>query len=193
MLPVTALSEPLLTPKEYELIKKTAFPFLEDGLLSGARLQKRVRKTQSCYIENNNEKWKEINNFINRIVDNFLWIAKDCYNTEINFVESINFSKYEIGGHYRWHIDTSKIFDRDISASFFLDDPESYEGGELEFFDKSIPSPKQLQGCLCLFPSLLTHRVTKVTSGERSTLVLWGHLTHPDQCGQKEIQFTPES
>ena len=155
--------------------------------------KKKVRKTQTCFINKNDEKYKKINHLIDRIVDNFLWIARDCYNTNLNFVESINYSKYENGGHYQWHIDPTDKISRDISASFFLDDPESYKGGDLEFFDKSIPSPKQLQGCLCLFPSLLTHRVTKVTSGERSTLILWGHLTHPDQCGQKEIQFTPES
>ena len=175
------------------MIKTEVIPHLEDGLIANAKLKKKVRKTQTCFVNKNDEKFKKINHLIDRIVDNFLWISKDCYNTNLNFVEPINYSKYENGGHYQWHIDPTDKSSRDISASFFLDDPESYEGGELEFFDKSIPSPKQLQGCLCLFPSLLTHRVTKVTSGERSTLVLWGHLTHPDQCGQKEIQFTPES
>ena len=193
MLPIAALSNPILTPKECELIKTEVIPHLEDGLIANAKLKKKVRKTQTCFVNKNDEKFKKINHLIDRIVDNFLWISKDCYNTNLNFVEPINYSKYENGGHYQWHIDPTDKTSRDISASFFLDDPESYEGGELEFFDKSIPSPKQLQGCLCLFPSLLTHRVTKVTSGERSTLVLWGHLTHPDQCGQKEIQFTPES
>jgi len=193
VLPITALSKPLLTPKECELIKSEVIPHLEDGLIAKGKLKKRVRKTQTCFIDNNDEKFKKINHLMDRIVDNFLWIAKDCYNTDLNFVESINYSKYENGGHYRWHIDPTDNMPRDISASFFLDDPESYEGGELEFFEKAIPSPEQRQGCLCLFPSLLTHRVKKVTSGERSTLVLWGYLTPPDQDGQKEIQFTPDS
>ena len=193
MLPITALSKPLLTPKECELIKTEVSPHLEIGLLAKSTLNKRKRKTQSCFIDNNDEKYKKINHLVNRIVDCFLWISKDCYKTNLNYVESINYSKYEIGGHYGWHIDPSHDHQRDISASFFLDDPESYEGGELEFFDKAIPSPEQRQGCLCLFPSLLTHRVTKVTSGERSTLVLWGHLTHPDQGGQPNITLSPNS
>ena len=175
------------------MIKTEVIPHLGDGLIANAKLKKRVRKTQTCFIDNNAENFKKINHLMDRIVDNFLWIATDCYKTNLIFVESINYSKYENGGHYRWHIDPTDDNPRDISASFFLDDPKSYEGGELEFFDKAIPSPEQRQGCLCLFPSLLTHRVTKVTSGERSTLVLWGHLTNPDQVGQKEIQFTPES
>ena len=193
MLPITALSNPLLTPKECELIKTEVIPHLEDGLIANAKLKKRVRKTQTCFIFNNDEKFKKINHLMDRIVDNFLWIARDCYKTNLNFIESINYSKYENGGHYRWHIDSTEKLPREISASFFLDDPESYEGGVLEFFDKAIPSPEQRQGCLCLFPSLLTHRVTKVTSGERSSLVLWGHLTNPDQNGQPNITLSPNS
>tara|TARA_B100001029_G_C15001733_1_gene418495 strand:- start:36 stop:617 length:582 start_codon:yes stop_codon:yes gene_type:complete len=193
VLPITALSKPLLTPKECELIKTEVIPHLENGLIANAKLKKRVRKTQTCFILNNDEKFKKINHLMDRIVDNFLWIARDCYNRNLNFVESINYSKYENGGHYRWHIDPTDKMPREISASFFLDDPESYKGGELEFFDKAIPSPEQSQGCLCLFPSLLTHRVTKVISGERSSLVLWGHLTNPDQNGQPNITLSPNS
>jgi predicted 2-oxoglutarate/Fe(II)-dependent dioxygenase YbiX len=62
-----------------------------------------------------------------------------------------------------------------------LDDPKTYKGGELEFFDHGIVNPSQPQGCLCLFPSLLTHRVKKVTSGKRSTLVIWGHIFNPEE------------
>jgi predicted 2-oxoglutarate/Fe(II)-dependent dioxygenase YbiX len=117
-----------------------------------------------------------------------LFIANDAYLTKLQYIEAINFSKYEIGGHYKWHLDSQKDIytehkgnGRDISASFFLDNPETYKGGELEFFDRGIENPPQPQGCLCLFPSLLTHRVKKVTSGKRSTLVIWGHIFNPDE------------
>lgn len=56
----------------------------------------------------------------------------------------------------------------DLSATLFLSDPDSYEGGELQIEDTfGTHSIKLPAGSLVLYPSSSVHRVTPVTRGER--------------------------
>ena len=52
------------------MIKTEVIPHLEDGLIANAKLKKKVRKTQTCFVNKNDEKFKKINHLIDRIVDN---------------------------------------------------------------------------------------------------------------------------
>ena len=65
---------------------------------------------------------------------------------------------------------------RKLSVSVQLSDPSEYEGGDLELMVNRnyIKVPKE-KGTIIFFPSYLTHRVTKVTSGKRNSLVAWFH------------------
>lgn len=64
---------------------------------------------------------------------------------------------------------------RKLSLSFQLSDEDEYEGGELQFLDDSdkiYTAPKK-KGTIVVFDSRVRHRVRKVKSGVRKSLVGW--------------------
>ena len=64
---------------------------------------------------------------------------------------------------------------RKLSFSLQLSDPDQYTGGELEFTDnggKTMFAPKQ-RGTMVVFDSRLKHRVRRVKSGLRKSIVGW--------------------
>ena len=64
---------------------------------------------------------------------------------------------------------------RKLSFSLLLSDPDTYEGGNLQLLDesgKSYIAPRQ-RGTVILFDSRTQHRVLKVTSGVRKSIVGW--------------------
>ena len=64
---------------------------------------------------------------------------------------------------------------RKLSFSLQLSDPDQYTGGELEFIDnsgKTMFAPKQ-RGTMVVFDSRLKHRVRRVKSGLRKSIVGW--------------------
>ena len=64
---------------------------------------------------------------------------------------------------------------RKLSFSIQLSDPDDYEGGNLQLMDennKSYVAPRQ-RGSIILFDSRTPHRVQKIRSGERKSIVGW--------------------
>jgi predicted 2-oxoglutarate/Fe(II)-dependent dioxygenase YbiX len=123
-------------------------------------------------------------------VDSNHWIAGFCYHfilkaNEENFKYNINsfgdrfiqYTSYEKGHHYKWHTD-SRFGDptpRKLSLSLQLSNPEDYTGGQLEFItdnDHRFMAPKS-RGSIIVFDSRVKHRVRKVTSGCRKSIVGW--------------------
>jgi PKHD-type hydroxylase len=128
--------------------------------------------------------------------DNFLY---DLTNID---GESLQYTVYNEGQYYGWHNDAGigsqykpvsnsnrgsgeelaqdfinenceKV--RKLSFSLLLSDPETYEGGNLQFLDesgKSYIAPRQ-RGTIILFDSRTQHRVQKVRSGVRKSIVGW--------------------
>ena len=78
-------------------------------------------------------------------------------------------------GFYTWHMDNGdKTPGRKISLSVQLSSPDSYEGGELEFFyTNKTKQVEKTQGGVIAFPSFIMHRVTPVTKGVRYSMVAW--------------------
>ena len=110
-------------------------------------------------------------------------LANKLYNFSLHEFEPLQYSRYEEGDHYNWHIDThSKPYDngmiRKLSFSICLND--EFEGGD---FDLGRPSPltgktnietfKLKKGEMIVFPSHTWHKVNKVTKGIRKALVGW--------------------
>ena len=92
------------------------------------------------------------------------------------------FNRYQGGEAFGTHIDNAIRIHRasgfrvrsDLSATLFLADPESYEGGELSVEgDFGAGAVKLPAGHLLLYPASSLHRVAPVTSGARVASFFW--------------------
>ena len=101
------------------------------------------------------------------------------------------FNLYHNGGHYGTHVDSAlmrvselnKTIRSDLSATIFLSEPESYDGGELVIEDVYGGQAVKLAfgevaykppaGDMVLYPSSSLHQVTPVTRGQRMAAILW--------------------
>ena len=105
------------------------------------------------------ETYSEINNF---------------FNFDISFAEPYEIKKYESEDYFGPHFDNygslSENIDRKLTIVVFLSKENSYEGGELNVFGKDI---KVEQGSIVAFPSFFPHSVSKITSGERWSVITW--------------------
>ena len=92
------------------------------------------------------------------------------------------FNRYGEGDAFGAHVDTAIRIRRgsdfrirsDLSATLFLSDPDSYDGGELtittQFGAQSVKLPA---GQLVLYPASSVHHVTPVTRGTRVASFFW--------------------
>jgi len=123
--------------------------------------------------------WVDPTRLINRAVYGLILEANNkFFKYHIQEHERLQFSKYEVGDFFDWHCDLqedSTDMTRKLSATLILSDPNSYEGGVLEFFAGTNQpiKPPQNKGTIIIFDSREWHRVTKVTKGIRYSLVLW--------------------
>lgn len=92
------------------------------------------------------------------------------------------FNRYQDGGHYGTHSDaalmpmpeTGRSLRSDLSATLFLSDPESYDGGELLIEEAfGAQAVKLAAGDMVLYPSGSLHQVTPVTRGTRICAITW--------------------
>ena len=110
------------------------------------------------------------------------------WNYDISGIEPYQIGKYsdKNSGHYDWHQDGiggwKSIHNnpssvnlhgktRKLSMSLMLNNPDEYEGGQLEIWGKSVDVYKK--GSIIFFPAWQPHRVTPVTKGTRHSLVMW--------------------
>jgi PKHD-type hydroxylase len=116
---------------------------------------------------------------------------KEQFHYDLEFFQAIQFAEYKNGGHYDWHQDSAqpdkKNNVRKLSLSFILSDPDTFEGGELQFWNGNKPMLDNLskdereqtkndlkaQGTMVVFDSRDWHRVTPVTKGVRYSVVCW--------------------
>lgn len=92
------------------------------------------------------------------------------------------FNLYQDGGHYGTHSDAAlmRLADQnltlrsDLSATIFLSDPDSYDGGELLIEESfGAQAAKLNAGDMVLYPSGSLHQVTPVTRGQRICAITW--------------------
>jgi predicted 2-oxoglutarate/Fe(II)-dependent dioxygenase YbiX len=93
-----------------------------------------------------------------------------------NKVNQIDLLKYEVGGKYRYHIDTSTDYTRSLSVIINLND--TYKGGDLIFVNQKeieIKRCKLKRGTIVFFPSnfMYPHGIEPVIEGERYSIVSW--------------------
>ena len=104
-------------------------------------------------------------------------------------------SKYETGMEYGQHVDealfpsTPSPMRSDVSCTVFVSDPDSYEGGDLEFEMGTERHRYRLPaGSAVFYPSTTIHRVRPVTAGTRLVAVAWIESHVPD-AHRRELLF----
>ena len=172
-----------------EIIKDCKKQGLKNALINNPKFidDPQVRKTSVCFI---NDKDNKINEFIWQFIREAN--AKQ-FNYDLDHFQPIQFAEYKGSENYRafydWHQDydgSSKSGEgRKLSLTLALSDPDTFEGGELQFYNGGKPmykSKKDLeltendmkaQGSLIIFDSRDWHRVTPVTKGVRYSVVCW--------------------
>jgi len=95
-------------------------------------------------------------------------------------VRPLLISRYEAGMAYGTHTDDAvmqghnQLMRSDISFTLFLNDPDSYEGGELVIDSTQGEQEYKLPaGAMIVYPSSTLHRVETVTAGVRLAAVSW--------------------
>ena len=140
-------------------------------VFSSSKSIQKKRSSRICWV---NESW----------VQELLWeyileANKKTFHVDVINKSEIQFTEYRSheGGKYDWHHDVNwnaqEGLDRKLSISIQLSDKTDYEGGDLEFESINSSMDGKGIGTIIIFPSYLRHRVTKVTSGTRRSLVAW--------------------
>lgn len=133
-----------------------------------------IRTSTLSWI-NYNEESAKIYNFL---VDKIDRINYHHYGMKLTSMESIQYTRYPIGGHYKYHNDIifkKEDSSRKLSIIMALSSPDEYKGGDLLICPHGDnPTTIRLnKGDLIAFPSYIPHKVTSVTEGNRITAVSW--------------------
>ena len=165
----------LVTPDELALIKQkiATVPFIE-GKATAGELLKSVKNNQQ--IPWNHPVMKEITDLVMRALgrcDAFMSLAQP------RRLAAMLVSRYEPGMAYGAHVDAPIMGEpnhvrSDVSFTLFLNEPDTYQGGELAFENGSGETAFKLpaRSALC-YPTGQLHRVRPVEQGERLAVVGW--------------------
>ena len=167
----------------------------QDSRLHGNDVDKVIRDSKNTWISTSNWIGGWLWYYIERSNrENFCYDITDIDGTNIQYTQ------YGPGQFYNWHIDAGLDtcykpevlpnsgtnlsrdqvilqgeYVRKLSFALQLSDPSDYTGGEVQFLDnsgKTYFAPKQ-RGTLMVFDSRTKHRVRKVKTGMRKSLVGW--------------------
>ena len=107
------------------------------------------------------------------------------------------FNRYTGGQSFGSHVDnavrrvsgTAHQMRTDVSATLFLSEPDSYDGGELVVEDTyGVQSVKLAAGSMVLYPATSLHHVRPVTRGARVASFFWIQSMVRDD-GQRTLLF----
>ena len=161
------------------LIKKQLAQFtlddatIWDNTINDVGVVKRERDSKVCWIDP--EVW------ISGMAAHYIHTAnKNIFNYDLTEWESpMQYTIYDgSGSHYGWHSDiipNSKI-QRKLSISICLTSADEYDGGEFQLMThqgQGVDTFKMDIGDVMVFSSDTTHRVRKLKSGKRISLVGW--------------------
>ena len=131
-----------------------------------------LRRSQVMWIKPGTNDW-----IYDKLTGAIQQINLNRYKFDITgFQTELQLANYEGEGFFEWHMDfgAGDISNRKLSITVQLSAPGEYEGGELQFMiNQNIVSAPKEKGTAIIFPSFALHRVTKVTSGSRKSIVGW--------------------
>lgn len=142
-----------------------------------------VRKTLVNFIEGKDNK-------VNELVWRFIREANRLmFNYNLEYFQPAQFAEYRDGGFYDWHQDSAREASsiRKLSLTLNLSDPNTFDGGGLQFFNGEKPMvdmgeikgeqveyDMKSQGTVIVFDSRDWHRVwPPITKGVRHSIVCW--------------------
>jgi PKHD-type hydroxylase len=136
--------------------------------------------TLDLKARNSKVTWIYEDNWVSSVFSHYFNIAnKGNWEYDLNCLDGIQVTKYDVNDHYTWHSDYGTSVDnrytRKLSATLLVTDPSEYKGGDLEFIDyhnNLVVAPKK-KNTMIVFDSRIPHRVTPVTEGTRISLVTW--------------------
>lgn len=148
-----------------------------DAVIGGGddpNLIPQVRTSKVAFVTEDTE----LRNFL---YDNYILPSnRNGFGFDVQNFAEIQYTEYYASdsGHYDWHADvfwnnTKTMYDRKLSLTIQLSNPDEYEGGDFEFQHVETPTDIKKKGTVLVFPSYLYHRVTPVTRGLRKSLVAW--------------------
>ena len=104
------------------------------------------------------------------------------------YSEGMTFGAHVDGG-VRIHPHNGRKLRTDISATLFLSDPASYDGGELQVEDTyGVHAVKLAAGDMVIYPATSLHLVTPITRGTRVASFFWIQSLIRDD-GQRALLF----
>ena len=152
----------------------------ENKEISKAKIQEGNKANRSSDVS-----WLDEDN-LGSSLTNLVIIANNesGWNYSLKEFEPLQYTIYKKDDFYDWHIDShNNPYDNGMvrKLSFTLCLNEDYEGGSFSFCSphpiskktkiETLDKPKK--GTMIVFPSYTWHKVDKVTSGIRKTLVGW--------------------
>jgi len=106
------------------------------------------------------------------------------------------FLRYGKGMTYGAHADAAfmniggQLLRSDVSCTIFINDPASYQGGELTIYlGSEAVQVKGTPGSAVFYPSTTLHQVPPVSSGERLVMITFIESQVPDQA-QRDLLYT---
>jgi PKHD-type hydroxylase len=188
----------ILTPEKLARVQKIVetAKFI-DGRISGGT----ERNKKNLEIAPETERYVEMVNIVESAVRE---------NTEFNltafprYMTRPIFSRYDVGMYYKPHVDNpvmgfmSMNYDlrpvgdnyvrSDLSMTLFLNDPDSYDGGELTF-EGSIETVKVKlkSGSAIIYPTGSRHSVAPITRGARYAAIFWIQTMFPIEAHRQAV------
>jgi hypothetical protein len=175
------LSEDLKIPERLEetIGKSDSAPFAwMPALVGDGQVMKEYRDCVDCkmsptHLRNCPSEFAELKNIYNDTVNGLVACLQDYearYNIRMDFMEAINYVRYQEGQHFNVHADHGFSYVCTVSSVMYLND--DYDGGELWFpYLDVMFKPKY--GDIVLFPStyIYAHASKPVTRGTKYAAV----------------------
>ncbi len=149
-----------------------------DARLVGLTRDHNIRRADLVWLDD----VPEADWVMDRIIDLVRTANRDVFDFDLReFAESPQVARYgaEREGHFGWHSDIGDgalAAKRKLTMVVQLSASDDYDCGDLEVMPSAhVVAASRNRGCATLFPSMLLHRVTPVTRGERHSLTIWAH------------------
>ena len=168
------LTIPLLNDEETKILKSNLSSYdkdWEDGKKTAGSLASKVKN--NLQLNRNSDISKKNAGFIIKKILTTPLIKSFALPKKVH---GIMFTKSAAGMKYGRHIDNAYMSSgrADLSFSIFLNEKNSYEGGELSVETINTENKFKLnEGEIIIYPSTYLHSVEEITSGERLVCVGW--------------------